>query len=219
MTIRVARKKPDAYQHGDLREALIQAGLKLLAEGGVTALTLRAAAQLAGVSHAAPYRHFRDKQALVSAIAERGFRQLTASMQEELARSRSGDAGQRLVALGLGYFNFAKRQPASLQVIFGGVLTWDDIPADLTAAGDAAYLALRNEVAAGIERGELRQGDPDQLSLACWSLIHGLATLLINGAIPAPANAAAERQLVGGLLGLLGEGVYAQRADRANPRT
>src|SRR5438477_12486515 len=120
MSIRVPRKRPDAYQHGNLRQALIQAGLKLLGESGVAGLTLRAAAQLAGVSHAAPYRHFRDKQALVAAIAERGFRQLTAAMREELGRCRSSDARERLTSLGLGYARFAIHSPASLRVIFGG---------------------------------------------------------------------------------------------------
>ena len=79
MKIRVARKPAHAYQHGNLREALIQAGLKLLGEAGVQGLSLRAAAQLAGVSHAAPYRHFKDKDALVAAVAEQGFRLLTAA--------------------------------------------------------------------------------------------------------------------------------------------
>src|SRR6185436_10216828 len=85
MTIRVQRKRADAYQHGDLRHALIQAGLKLLGEGGLPALSLRAAAQLAGVSHAAPYRHFKDKDALVAAIAEEGFRLPTRHMKAEIA--------------------------------------------------------------------------------------------------------------------------------------
>src|SRR3954470_20291647 len=119
MTIRVARKKPDSYQHGDLREALIQAGLKLLTEQGLAGLSLRAAAQLAGVSHAAPYRHFPDKQALVAAIAERGFRLLTASMREELAASDAKDAVGQMLALGVGYVRFGTRHPDYLRVIFG----------------------------------------------------------------------------------------------------
>jgi len=208
-TIRVARKKADSYQHGDLREALIQAGLKLLSAGDPAALTLRAAAQLAGVSHAAPYRHFRDKQALVAAIAERGFRQLSAAMREELARCSSSRSRDRILALGVGYVRFATSNPASLRVIFGGVLGAEEVPPDLTAAGDEAYAILREEIARGIERRELRQGEPDQLALASWSLVHGLSTLLINGAIPAPPNAAAEREMVMGIVGLLGVGLYA----------
>src|SRR4029079_17242415 len=119
MTIRVARKRADTYQHGDLRPALIQAGLKLLGEEGVQGLSLRGAAQLAGVSHAAPYRHFRDKDALVAAIAERGFRLLTQAMRDELARSRSRDAVARLRAIGQGYVTFAVTHPAYFRVIFG----------------------------------------------------------------------------------------------------
>src|SRR5215510_13444423 len=107
MSIRVARKRPDAYQHGDLRRALVQAGLKLLSEKGVDGLSLRAAAELAGVSHAAPYRHFRDKAALVAAIAEEGFRLLTRRMREEIAACRSPDVLSRLRAAGRGYVFFA----------------------------------------------------------------------------------------------------------------
>jgi AcrR family transcriptional regulator len=207
-TIRVARKKADSYQHGDLREALIQAGLKLLSAGDPEALTLRAAAQLAGVSHAAPYRHFRDKQALVAAIAERGFRQLAAAMREELARCSSSRSRDRVLALGVGYVRFATTNPASLRVIFGGVLGAADVPPELTEAGDEAYSILRQEIARGIDNGDLRQGDPDQLALASWSLVHGLSTLIINGAIPAPTSAAAERELVMGMVKLLGVGLY-----------
>lgn len=207
-TIRVARKKPDSYQHGDLREALIQAGLKLLAEGDPAALTLRAAAQLAGVSHAAPYRHFKDKQALVAAIAERGFRQLTAAMRDELARCPSKNGRDRLIALGLGYARFALSNPASLRVIFGGGFREAGASTELGEAGDEAYRTLRDEIAAGIERGDLRHGDPDQLALASWSIVHGLSMLLIGGAIPAPPGAAAQRELVKGIVGLLGIGVF-----------
>jgi AcrR family transcriptional regulator len=212
MKIRVVRKRADSYQHGDLREALVQAGLKLLAEGGVETLSLRAAAELAGVSHAAPYRHFRDKEALVAAIAERGFRQLTSSMGEELDRVTVPDGRDRLVALGAGYLKFATVYPAYLQVIFNGVLTKKHIPPELSQAGEAAYRTLRDVVVEGIARGDLRPGDPDQVSLACWSLVHGLATLLINGAIPVPPSAGAVRQLVTNLVRQLGVGIYAPPA-------
>src|SRR3954466_7314955 len=120
MSIRVTRKRSDAYQHGDLRRALVQAGLKMLEEGGVEGLSLRGAAQLAGVSHAAPYRHFRDKQALVAAIAEEGFKLLTRRMREEIAsaRGREEPGGRapgvlaRLRAAGRGYVSFAVEHPA-----------------------------------------------------------------------------------------------------------
>jgi AcrR family transcriptional regulator len=208
--IRVARKPVDAYQHGNLAEALVQAGLKLLSEGGVEKLSLRAAAQLAGVSHAAPYRHFRDKDALVSAIAERGYRLLTASMKEELARCHSRQPGARLQAIGVGYLRFGLSHPAYLQVIFGGVLSKDHPEPALREAGAEAYGTLRAVVAEAIAAGELRGGDQqteDDVALASWAMVHGLATLIVNGAIPAPASDQAARTLAHRVLGLLHAGI------------
>jgi AcrR family transcriptional regulator len=207
MKIRVTKKAPDAYQHGDLREALIDAGVKLLMEGGLDKLSLRAAAQLAGVSHAAPYRHYRDKGALISAIAERGFRMLTASMQRELAKSGARQAGPVLVALGVGYVSFGTEHPAYLQLIFGGGKSFAEASPELLAAGAESYDMLRDAVVAGIAAGELIEGEPDELALACWSLVHGLSMLLIHGAVPKLATPQLEAALVARLLGLLGGGI------------
>jgi AcrR family transcriptional regulator len=195
MKIKVARKPANTYQHGNLREALVQAGLKLLSEGGVDGLSLRAAAQLAGVSHAAPYRHFKDKDALVAAIAEQGFHLLTASMRAELAAlDDPAGAGTtvQLRAIGKGYVRFALQHPAYLLVIFGGVLAQDRTTPELTAAGNEAYETLRGCVAAGLARGDLQGGDADTLSLAAWSMVHGLSHLLINQAVKLPPGLAVD---------------------------
>jgi AcrR family transcriptional regulator len=178
MAIRVPRKRADAYQHGDLRHALIQAGLKLLAEGGARELSLRAAAQLAGVSHAAPYRHFKDKDALMAAIAEEGFRLLTRRMQEEIAAA-SDDVLARLRASAVGYVSFAVEHPAHFRTIFGGAVCEEGKPSSLQSAGEEAFNVLRNLIVEGIGAGRLR-GDPDQLALASWSMVHGLAMLIID---------------------------------------
>jgi AcrR family transcriptional regulator len=209
MKIRVARKPANAYQHGNLREALVQAGLKLLSEGGVEGLSLRAAAQLAGVSHAAPYRHFKDKNALVAAIAEQGFRLLTASLRSEEQTVASGSVRDRLVAQGRGYVKFALAHPAYLRIIFGGVLSPELTTPELQAAGTEAYRTLRDLVAEGIARQELRDGDPDVLSLATWSMVHGLSHLLINGAVPKVdgSGAAAAGGLAETILRFLGRGI------------
>jgi len=179
MSIRVPRKRADAYQHGDLRHALIQAGLKLLAEGGTTNLSLRAAAQLAGVSHAAPYRHFRDKDALVAAIAEEGFRRLTRRMRDEIAASGAKDVIGRLRASGLGYVAFAVENPAYFRTIFSSGLCAAK-PPSLVEAGREAYHVLRDLIATGVEEGSLRRADPDEISLAMWSMVHGLSMLIID---------------------------------------
>ena len=186
MKIRVARKPANAYQHGNLRDALVQAGLKLLSEGGVASLSLRAAAQLAGVSHAAPYRHFKDKDALVAAIAEEGFRLLVTFLRDEEQKSGAVTVRDRLRAQGRGYVRFALQHPAYLQVIFGGVVPKEGTTPEQQAAGREAYLVLRNVVVEGIARGELQDIDPDVLALANWSIVHGLSQLLISGVVVLP---------------------------------
>ena len=217
MSIRVARKRADTYQHGDLRRALIQASLKLLSDGGVAGLSLRAAAELAGVSHAAPYRHFRDKSALVAAIAEEGFRLLTAEMRGAIAACGSSDLLARLRAAGSGYVTFALRHPAYFRIIFGEV-TYADKETEpemraLRVAGEEAYAVLRDLVAEGIRRGRLRAGDPDQLSLAAWSLVHGLSMLTISGHLSRlganPADPATLQPVTAALIHLLETGIKA----------
>lgn len=209
MKIRVAQKPADAYQHGDLREALVDAGVKLLMEGGLDKLSLRGAAQLAGVSHAAPYRHYRDKDALVAAIAERGFRMLSAAMRTELERSGARKASRKLTALAVGYVGFGTEHPAYLQLIFGGALNKANAPASLREAGEDAYHVLRDVVAAGIDAGELCKADTDEVALACWSLVHGLSMLIIHGAVPRPETRELERALTERLVLLLGRGIEA----------
>jgi AcrR family transcriptional regulator len=212
MAIRVTRKRPDAYQHGDLRRALVQAGLKLLGERGVAGLSLRAAAELAGVSHAAPYRHFRDKGALVAAIAEEGFTLLTRSMREEIDSVASRDLLAKLRAAGRGYVSFALRHPAYFRTIFGEKIWPEASDADpgkaaLRAAGDEAFGVLRGLVESGMREGRLRPGDVDQVSLASWSLVHGLSLLIIDGQLGGLVDTdAAVRRLTDGLAAILERG-------------
>ena len=208
MPIQVARKKRDSYQHGGLREALVQAGLKLLAESGVEGLSLRAAAQLAGRQ---PRRALPPLPR--QARAGRRHRRTRLPDVDDVDARRGGpdddhDARERIIALGVGYLKFATTSPGYLHVIFGGVLGGEDVPRALAEAGAEAYETLRAEVASGIERGELRPGDADVQALACWSMVHGLSMLIINGAIPA-ATGNAQRQLIEELLRLLGTGLYA----------
>jgi AcrR family transcriptional regulator len=207
MKIQVAKKAKDAYQHGDLREALIDAGVKLLMEGGLDKLSLRAAAQLAGVSHTAPYRHYRDKDALVAAIAERGFHLLAAATRAELERSGARKPLRKLVALGVGYVAFGIEHPAYLQLIFGGVMAKRDVPQSLREASRDSYNVLRRVVAAGIASGELRKADVDDVALACWSLVHGLTMLIIHGSVVKTKTTELERVLAERLMLLLGSGI------------
>src|SRR5260370_9776352 len=111
MDVNTHRQRPKPYHHGDLRNALIQAGLELLSEGGGTALDLRKVAHRAGVSHAAPYRHFADKQALIAAINEEGFHRLPERIQTAL-RSTCDNAFEHFRTAASPYRHFAPRIPS-----------------------------------------------------------------------------------------------------------
>src|SRR5215831_1055457 len=124
------RAKP--YHHGNLREALLGAAIRLIAEVGPTAFTLREVARRAGVSHNAPYRHFRDREDLLAAVAAQGFRELTRAMIE--AAAGKSDALERLKCAGLGYVTFALRRPEHFTVMFDAPVSKHKHPDSAAAA-------------------------------------------------------------------------------------
>jgi AcrR family transcriptional regulator len=132
------------------------------------------------VSQAAPYRHFADKQALLAAVAEEGFRAMTAGMRHDAAGHATDPVG-RLRALGLAYVQFARSHPAYFRVMFGPeVANRVAYPGLHAAAGEAVEL-LRATVADCQRAGLVVGGDPVDLAVATWSATHGLASLLVNG--------------------------------------
>src|ERR1700686_452365 len=104
------------YHHGNLREALLQGAVRVIAESGPAAFTLREVARRTGVSHNAPYRHFRDKDALLAAVATEGFRKLTQAMRA--AGAQPANALDKLKQSGLAYVHFAVRNPEHFTVMF-----------------------------------------------------------------------------------------------------
>lgn len=172
----VTRK--NAYHHGDLRRALIDAALTILAEpGGAAALTLREVARRAGVTHAAPYRHFASKDQLLSEVAEEGFRQLLEAMEKRAARARNPRGRHR--AVGIAYVEFAATHAAHYRVMFGAQL--DRGHEGLAAAASAAFDVLVQAIVDGQKAGQLRQGAAMELALTSWSAVHGLAMMIIDG--------------------------------------
>lgn len=162
------------YHHGDLRTALVSAAEGLLASGAT--LSLRAVAKAAGVSHAAPYHHFSNLDALLAAVATRGFQDLAAHM--EAAHPGAGTAA-RLVGHCTAYVAFALARPAAFRLMFSPLLQHKaDHPALQTAA-DGSFEVLRKAAHAHAAEGA------DELALAGWSLAHGLASLAIDGALSA----------------------------------
>jgi AcrR family transcriptional regulator len=180
------REKP--YHHGDLRAALIQAGLAILVEEGVQALSLRAAARRAGVSHAAPYRHFADKKALLAAIAEEGFNMFAAEV--EAARARyPGSPHEQLEETAWAYVRFALAHPDHLRVMFGGSIEDPQVYPDLREAGSRAFAVLVNIMRAGQDAGTIVAGEARVLALIAWTQVHGLSLLLIGHQVPRDVSA------------------------------
>lgn len=179
MATRKPSSKSKPYHHGDLRHALIEASLALIAEEGFAALTLREVARRAGVTHAAPYRHFADKEALLAAVAEEGFRAMAAQMRERMDRETGPT--QRLFACGVAYVLFAIQHPAHFRVMFGPHFTRRVDHQTLAQEGGNAFGLLVQSIIEGQKAGELREGEPMPLALMSWSLVHGLASLLVDG--------------------------------------
>jgi AcrR family transcriptional regulator len=164
------------YHHGDLRRALLAAALEILRTEGTAALTLREVARRAGVSHQAPYHHFADRAALVAAVAQDGFERL---MQEvDRARSSAADPVAQLQEGGVAYVVFAVRHPEHYRIMFGPEL------ADRSAHPDLDRAARRVFETLSAPPGELRPPEttgPGALQATLWSVVHGLAMLLIDG--------------------------------------
>ena len=153
-----------AYHHGDLRTAVLRSAGKLLEKEGVAALSLREVARRAGVSHNAPYRHFPDRDALLAALAAEGFERLGEALQANAGRE-----------MGAAYVRFALAHPQRFRLMFGGLLKLARYP-ELARASASAHGAL---VAAMRAQKEIQ--DPDTAAAAAWSLVHGLAHLLLDG--------------------------------------
>ena len=128
-----------AYHHGELRESLLEAAELLLEEDGPVGLSLRKVGRRLGVTPGAPYRHFEDKDALLAALAVRGFQRLRKRMMADQVGSADGE--DRLKRAGLGYLEFASQHPELFRLMFGWIPS-RDVP-ELCEAGDAAYAGLR----------------------------------------------------------------------------
>ncbi len=164
----------DGYHHGDLRATLLVAAVELIAERGAGKLSLRECARRAGVSHAAPYRHFANKDALLQAIAEEGFGWLYAAGVE--AMEGIEDARDRLDAYGLAYVRFAIEHPVHVRVMF--TLQFDVKGGEDKGAPAFELLEKTAAEAAG------EDADPQVAAVAAWALPHGLSMLILDGRIP-----------------------------------
>ena len=171
-------KRGHAYHHGDLRRTLVGAALRIVEQSGAGALSLRELARKAGVSHAAPYRHFASREALLAALATEGFLGLSAEMQACAGAER--DPLRRLRALGLAYVRHAVAHPGHFKVMFSRDLDANAQAPELQAAAEPTLRSLVACIADGQSAGLIRHGDPRRLAVPAWSVVHGLSMLLID---------------------------------------
>jgi AcrR family transcriptional regulator len=164
------------YHHGNLRQALLEAALIILAKEGEAGLGLRDLARAVGVSPAAPYRHFDSRAALLEALAVTGFQRFTLAM-ETVAASQPHNP---MAAMGKTYVKFALENPNLFRLMFSPQLRKDKRPG-LRIAADAAYRTLRH-----ITGGDV--GETRVAALAAWARVHGLAVLLLDGQIAMEAG-------------------------------
>jgi AcrR family transcriptional regulator len=177
------------YHHGDLRQALIDTAIALVAEQGINNWSLREVARRIGVSHTAPYRHFADRDALLAAVGEKGFQELCEHLQQTLRKMPAKILNRpdaRLQAIGIAYVQYAIAHPCEYEVMFRYSPKDESQYPALTQTGKKAFAILVNEIAIGQKASVFRQENPTELALVAWSLVHGLSMLAIDGQLEIP---------------------------------
>lgn len=167
-----------AYHHGELRQALIDAARALIQDSQGNDFSLSDACRRAGVSTAAPYRHFTDKNHIVAEVVAQGFADMTARARAQASAFAPGDAA-RIVAVGRVYLDFAVGEPALFRMMFGQKpsLAGDDI---VTARGRDCFAYVVDEVV-GYCTANRVIGDARMIAVQLWTMVHGAASLTIDG--------------------------------------
>lgn len=164
------------YHHGNLKEALIEAALALIRASGPAGFTFAEAARQAGVSPAAPYRHFRDREALLAEVAQRGFVLFERALVEAWSGGRP-DPTSALIAVGRAFLAFARKEPAYYAAMFESGIAMTS-STELRAAADGAFGVLRGAVEAVVAALPSRERPPvTMMALHLWSQAHGIASL------------------------------------------
>ena len=174
------------YHHGDLRRALVDAAAAIIGEVGAEAFTLREAARRSGVNHRAAYRHFADKDSLLAAVAEQGFRELIDAARREVAAAATEDPEARLLAAARAYVQFAAHHPAHFRVMFGPRLNEGGHFTAVDELVKEAYVLLEAEVRTGIAAGRFAADAGPHPMVALWAGMHGLASLVLMKRVEVP---------------------------------
>ena len=175
-TVNVRRK--DRYHHGELRDALIRAARQLVLEHGAEHFSLADACRLAGVSTAAPYRHFRDKQEILEEIVAQGFDELSARSKAAVSRHGEGTI-DGIIAMGQAYVAFAVEETAMFRLMFGQDPVLKKVEG-VVARGHNCFAGVIEQVAIYCARNGI-DNDAAATALKLWTFVHGAASLLIDG--------------------------------------
>lgn len=173
------------YHHGNLRAALLDAGERLLREKSAADISLREVAKAAGVSHAAPYRHFTDKQSLLAGLAEIGFSRLRDAMYG-IIDAYPDDPRTQFVEAAAIYVRLALENPRMNHLMFGGVLPEEAVPESLQVTGKQAFQGLLDIIDNGARDGLYVDRPTTELAATAWSMVHGLAMLASTGELQGP---------------------------------
>jgi AcrR family transcriptional regulator len=171
------------YHHGDLKIALIKAGMEILSKEGIEGLSLRKVAQRAGVSHNAPYSHFPDKQSLVAAISTEGFKQLYRELDTAAFRY-TNDPKRQLQEGAWAYVQFAMNNADTFKIMFSGVLEKEKEYPAFVEISQRTFNRVVEIVRACQDAGLLRDTPPELMAVSVWGQIHGIISLLLEGQIP-----------------------------------
>ncbi|MDX2270741.1 MAG: TetR/AcrR family transcriptional regulator [Cyanobacteriota bacterium] len=189
-------KKTDAYHHGNLRIALIEAAGQLVQESGIESLTLREVARRAGVSSGAPYHHFKDKAELIQELVWHRFERLEQAYQRALLGQTTPQ--EKLQAVGVAYVMFAVEHPADFRLMFR-----PEMGSPFTSNNPACTSVFRT-VMQVIDEFQLAAPRREQAAMGVWSLVHGLAALLVDGPLqPLSHDLAQVRALALGVTSLM----------------
>ncbi len=198
------------YHHGDLKQALVNVAEDLMVEKGPAGFTLADAARRAGVSAAAPYRHFPDREALIAEVARRGFQDFGTMLaaSQLVGAAGPGDSKERKNAgehgfrdMGTAYLTFARERPGAYAAMFAGPLKMSD-PA-LQEPGDRAFQLLVEGIRSAIGGQAAPGADIAQLALQVWAVSHGVATLAAAGRITGILGSSPEAVLSGAVSALI----------------
>jgi AcrR family transcriptional regulator len=173
------------YHHGDLKNALIQAGIEIVAAEGVYGLTLRKTARRAGVSHNAPYAHFADKQSLIAAIALEGHVKIH-TLIEKVVTQYPDEPLKQLVNLAWAYVQFGLESPAHYKITFSGLIENEKNFPSFVEVSHSSLRLLQKIVADCQAAGVLNSHNRPvgMVAVSAWGLIHGLVSLIIEGQVP-----------------------------------